>query len=323
MKIKAAALGVAIVLAHVPAFAAAAEMQAAVVTGGKLVVKQQPMPEPAANQVRIKVRAAAVNPVDYGRFGSRDGAVPGFDTSGVIDAIGEGVTTWKKGDEVIAMATAGSYAQYVVVPLDRVASKPKKISFEEAAGIPVVGETAYRALVEVAQLKQGQRILVHGGAGGVGSAGVQIAKALGAHVIATASPRNHEFLRSIGADEVIDYNAVRFEDKVKGVDVVLNTADLDTGTRSLGVLKPNGFLVTVVQANTPEQCAAAKVRCGRPDRSFGPSVTELLAKVGALIDAGKYRVNVDKTFALADAQQAWDLGKQKHTRGKLAIRIPQ
>jgi NADPH:quinone reductase-like Zn-dependent oxidoreductase len=223
------------------------------------------------------------------------------------------------------MAPIGAYAQYVVAPVDRVAKKPAKISYEEAAGIPVVGETAYRALHEVAKLQKGQRILIHGGAGGVGSAGVQIAKAQGAYVIATASSRNHDFLRSIGADEVIDYNTVKFEERVKGVDVVLNTANLDTGVRSLtpGVLKQDGILVTVVQPTTAEQCAAAKVRCGRPDRTTGPSVTELLTKVGGLVDAGKYKVNVDQKFTLATAQDAWDLGRQKHTRGKLVIVVPQ
>lgn len=322
MKMKAAALCV-VAMAFAAATSIAADMQAAVVTNGKLALKTQPIPDVAANQVRIKLRAAAVNPVDYGRYASREGAIPGIDGAGVIESVGPGVTGLKKGDEVVVMASGGSYAQYVVAPPDRVAKKSSKISFEEAAGIPVVGETAYRALVEVAKLQKGQRILVHGGAGGVGSAGVQIAHALGAHVIATASARNHEFLKSIGADETIDYNSVKFEEKVKDVDVVLNTVDLETGTRSLGVLKPNGILVTVVQPTTAEQCAAAKVRCGRPDRTTGPTVSDLLTKVGALIDAGQYRINVDKTFELADAQQAWDLGRQKHTRGKLAIRIPQ
>ena len=302
---------------------AAADMQAAVVSGGKLVAQTKPIPEPAANEVRIKVRAAGVNPADHGFFSRRDGAVPGFDVSGVVDAVGADVKDWKKGDAVIAMAPNGGYSQYVVAPIVRVARKSEKISFEEAAGIPVVGETSYRALMEDAQLKAGQRILIHGGAGGVGSAAVQIAKAQGAYVIATASPRNHEFLRSIGADEVIDYNTVRFEEKVKDLDVVLNTVDVETGARSLGVIKPNGVLVTVVAPTTAEACAAANVRCLRPNRNTGPTVAELLTKVDALIDAGKFRINVDKAIPLADAQQAWDLSKQKHTRGKLVIVVPQ
>lgn len=169
----------------------AAQMQAAVVADGKLVLASKPIPEPAAGQVRIKVRAAAYNPVDR-RYRTQEGEVPGYDTSGVVDSVGAGVSTWKRGDEVIANAPGGSYAQYVVAAIEEVAKKPKAMTFEEAAGIPVVGETAYRALIEVANLQPKQRILIHGGSGGVGSAAVQIAKSRGAHVIATASARNHE-----------------------------------------------------------------------------------------------------------------------------------
>lgn len=320
MKNNAIALTALLVMAQSAMPVLAEDMKAAVVSGGKLTLQARPVPTPAANEIRIKVRAAGVNPVDT-RYSSREGAVPGIDVSGTVDAVGAGVSAWKKGDEVIAMATAAGYAEYVTVPLERVARKPRKASFEEAAGIPVVGETAYRSLVEVAHLSKGQRILIHGGAGGVGSAAVQIAKSLGAYVIATASPRNHDFLRSIGADEVIDYNAVRFEDKVRNLDVVLNTVDVDTGKRSLGIIKPNGILVSVVQGNSAEECAAAKVRCDRPDRASGPSISALMTKVVELIDAGKYKVNVDQTFELADAQEAWDVSRQKHTRGKLVIRV--
>jgi NADPH:quinone reductase-like Zn-dependent oxidoreductase len=310
-------------IAASPAMASnAGQMQAAVVADGKLVLGSKPVPEPAAGQVRIKVRAAAFNPVDR-RYREREGEIPGFDTSGVVDAVGPGVSTWKRGDEVIAKAPGGSYAQYVVAAIDEVAKKPKAMSFEEAAGIPVVGETAYRALVEVANLQAKQRVLIHGASGGVGSAAVQIAKSRGAHVIAIASARNHEYLRSIGADEVIDYNTVRFEDRVKDADVVLNTVDQDTGVRSLQVLKPDGILVSIVGGTPADLCRAKNVRCTGLDRSKGAKDSELLMKVSELVDAGKYQVNIDRTFALADAQQAWDLGMQKHTRGKLVIVIPQ
>ena len=302
--------------------AAATTMQAAVFKGGKLTLENRDVPEPAANEVRIKVRAAGINPIDYSPMGAREGNIPGFDVSGTIDAVGSGVTTFKVGDAVIARGR-GAYAQYAVAPLATVSAKPAKLSFDEAAGLPIVAETAYRALTEVANLSAGQRILIHGGAGGVGSAGVQIAKARGAHVIATASPHNHEFLRSIGANEVIDYNAVKFEEKLNDIDVVLNTVDVATGVRSFGVLKPNGILVSVVPQPSAEQCQAANVRCARPDRGTGPSVAALLDKVGELIAAGKYSVNVDRTFPLAQANEAWELAKQKHTRGKLIISMPQ
>lgn len=299
----------------------ATTMQAAVYQGGRLTLETRDIPQAGANEVRIKVRAAGVNPVDYSALGARDGNIPGFDVSGTIDAVGPGVTRFKVGDAVLARGRAG-YAQYAIAPVTTVSPKPARLSFEEAAGIPVVGETAYRALVEVAKLGPGQRLLVHGGAGGVGSAGVQIAKARGAYVIATASPRNHEFLRGIGASEVIDYNAVKFEEQLEELDAVLNTVDVATGVRSLGVLKPDGILVSVVPQPSAQQCQAANVRCARPDRSTGPSVAALLDKVGELVAAGQYRVNVDRTFALAQANEAWELAKQKHTRGKLIITMP-
>lgn len=304
--------------------AVAAEMQAAVVTGGKLVLKTNvPVPEPKADEVRIKLRAAAVNPADFNARGDREGVVPGLDAAGVVDAVGSGITLWKKGDEVIASAPSGTYAQYVVVPETRVARKPKSLSFDEAAGIPVVGETAYRTLSEVAKVQAGQRVLVHGGAGGVGSAAVQIAKARGAYVIATASPRNHDFLRSIGASEVIDYNTEKFEEKVKDLDIVVNTVDAATGERSIGIIKAGGVLASVVALPDAAKCAAANVRCERPNRNVGPTVADMLTKVNELVDAGQYRVNVDATFPLANAEAAWDVGRKRATRGKVIIQIPQ
>ena len=155
------------------------------------------------------------------------------------------------------------------MPAKIAAPKPTKMSFEEASGIPVVGETAWRAIVTVADVQKGQRVLIHGGAGGVGSSAVQIAKARGAYVIATASPRNHDFLRKLGADEVIDYNTVRFEDKVKDADVVVNTVDADTGSRSIKVVKPGGIIVSVVGPAPAEACAAAKIRCEQTGRVTG------------------------------------------------------
>src|SRR5262249_54930539 len=161
-----------------------------------------------------------------------------------IDAVGDTAGPWKVGQAVIAMATGGSYAEYAIAAVNAVAAKPQHLSFEEAAGIPVVGETAWRALVTIANVQPGQRVLIHGGAGGVGSSGVQIAKARGAYVIATASPSHSELLRSLGADEVLDYHSVRFEERLQDIDVVLNTVDADTAARSVAVLRPGGTLVS-------------------------------------------------------------------------------
>ena len=154
-------------------------------------------------------------------------------------------------------------------PVSSLARKPKSLTFEQAAGVPIAGETAYRALHEAGKIKAGQTVLIHGAAGGVGSAAVQIAKAAGARVIGTASPNNHEFLKSLGVDQVIDYRSQKFEDVVKNVDLVLNTANAETNARSIGVVRQGGTLVSIVGPPDAAACAAAKIRCARPDRDTG------------------------------------------------------
>jgi NADPH:quinone reductase-like Zn-dependent oxidoreductase len=201
--------------------------------------------------------------------------------------------------------------------------KPKSLSFEEAAGIPIAAETAYRALHETARIASGNTVLIHGAAGGVGSAAVQIAKAAGARVIGTASPGNHEFLRSLGADQVIDYRGQRFEDVVKGVDVVLNTANAETSVRSIAVVRPGGVLVSVVGLPNARACNAARIRCGRPDRESGASIAEILARVADLVDAGKLRVPVQQVYSMADAGKAWEKSRTGHARGKLIIKVAE
>jgi NADPH:quinone reductase-like Zn-dependent oxidoreductase len=302
--------------------AAAAETMRAVVIGegGSLRIEQVAKPEPKAGEIRVKVRAASVNPVDWKIALRADPAarlVPGRDLSGVVDAVGPDTQGFKAGDAVIAIAPGGSYAEYAVMPAKIAAPKPTKMSFEEAAGIGVVGETAYRAIVTVANVQKGQRVLIHGGAGGVGSSAVQIAKARGAYVIATASPRNHDFLRKLGADEVIDYNTTKFEDKVKDADVVVNTVDLDTGARSAKVVKPGGIIVSVVGATPAEPCAAAKIRCEQTGRVTG----ELLRHVVDLANEGKFAISIEQQLTLADAAKAWESNRAGHTRGKIVLTV--
>jgi NADPH:quinone reductase-like Zn-dependent oxidoreductase len=302
--------------------AAAAETMRAVVIGqgGSLKIEQVAKPEPKAGEIRVKVRAVSVNPVDW-KIGMRaDPAarlVPGRDLSGVVDAVGLDTQGFKVGDAVIAIAPGGSYAEYAVMPAKIAAPKPTKMSFEEAAGIGVVGETAYRAIVTVANVQKGQRVLIHGGAGGVGSSAVQIAKARGAYVIATASPRNHDFLRKLGADEVIDYNTTKFEDKVKDADVVVNTVDLETGTRSTKVVKPGGIIVSVVGPTPAEPCAAAMIRCEQTGRVTG----ELLRPVVDLANEGKFAISIEQQLTLADAAKAWESNRAGHTRGKIVLTV--
>src|SRR5688572_15177248 len=202
--------------------------------GGRdvLKVEQAPRPAPGDGELLVRVHAAGVNPVDWkirksgarGWLDVKTPYVPGFDVSGVVESLGAGVTRFKPGDAVYAMLDlrrGGGYAQYAVVKESEAATKPENASHVEAAGVPLAALTAWQALFDTADLQPGQTVLVHGGAGGVGSFAVQLAKWKGAKVVATASKQNHEFLKQLGVDEVIDYKSQNFADVVKDVDVVL------------------------------------------------------------------------------------------------------
>jgi NADPH:quinone reductase-like Zn-dependent oxidoreductase len=180
-----------------------------------------------------------------------------------------------------------------------------------------------RSLYEAANIQRGQTVLIHGAAGGVGSAAVQIAHAAGARVIGTASPNHHDYLRSIGADEVIDYRTQRFEDVAKDVDIVLNTVDAMTGARSVGVLRRGGTLVSIVGPPNPLACKAAGIRCTRPDRDTGAPNADLLERVVQLADEGKFRVNVQQVYPMDQTLNAWLSSRNGHTNGKLVIRVSE
>jgi NADPH:quinone reductase-like Zn-dependent oxidoreductase len=304
----------------VPAALAAGTMKAAVITAPNTVkVESMPIPEPGPGQVRIKVRAASVNPVDWklaARAQPGGKQIAGRDLAGVIDAVGDANSTWKKGDAVVGLAIGGSYAEYALASVNAIAAKPTKMSFEEASGIPVVAETAWRAIVTVGEVQKGQRVLIHGAAGGVGSSAVQFAKARGAYVIGTASARNHDFLKSLGIDETIDYNTTRFEDKVKDVDVVVNTADADTNARSVGVVKKGGKLVSVVGAPNADACTARGIWCGGVGSVNGQ---QFAAIVDFANKNDKYSINVERKMPLEDVAKAWELNKAGHTRGKIVL----
>jgi NADPH:quinone reductase-like Zn-dependent oxidoreductase len=307
-------------LGAVHANAAGGTMKAGVIGDGQVKIENVPIPEPAAGQVRIKVIAAGVNPVDWKlaeRAAPGAKSIAGRDAAGIIDKVGEGVTQWKAGDAVIALAPTGAYAEYAIASAKAIAAKPTKLSFKEASGIPVVAETAYRALITVGDVQKGQRVLIHGAAGGVGSSAVQIAKAKGAYVIGTASARNHEFLKSLGADETIDYTTTRFEEKVKSVDLVLNTANAETNVRSVAVLRKGGKLVSVVGAPPADACAAAGIWCG----GIGSVNGEMLPAIVDLANAGKFKVYVERAVPLADAAKAWELNRAGHTRGKIVVEV--
>ena len=302
------------------AVTAAETMRAALLVNGGAEIRTVPVPEPLTGQVRIKVLAVSVNPVDW-KLASMDGGgedrIAGRDFAGSIDAVGPATTGWKIGDAVTGIAASGSYSEYTIASVASIALKPANMSFAEAAGMGVVADTAWRAIVTVGDVQPGQKVLIHGGAGGVGSAAVQIARARGAHVIATASPRNHEFLRSLGANEVIDYNNTRFEEAVADLDLVLNTANLDTGNRSIGVIKEGGILVSIVGPPPAAQCAHAKIRCAETGRATG----EMLKEVVKLAEAGKFRISIEQTLPLEETNKAWDLNRGGHTQGKIILEV--
>jgi|KBSMisStaDraftv2_1062788.scaffolds.fasta_scaffold18353_4 NADPH:quinone reductase-like Zn-dependent oxidoreductase len=303
-----------------PIASAADTMKAIVIVDGKPQMETVAKPEPRSGQVRIEVRAVSVNPVDWkiaAHAPAEGHVIAGRDLAGVIDSVGPSAGQWRPGDKVIAVASGGSYAQYVLAAANAVAVKPTHMSFVEAAGIPIVGETAWRSLVVVANLQPGQRVLIHGGAGGVGSSAVQVAKARGAYVVATASPSHTAWLRFLGADEVIDYHSVRFEDKVSNMDVVLNTVDAETNSRSIAVIKPGGILVSVVGPPPADACKVARIRCAIP----GPVSGAMLGFLSDLANQGKFHIEIERRFQLADAAEAWEVSREGHTAGKIILEV--
>jgi NADPH:quinone reductase-like Zn-dependent oxidoreductase len=199
-----------------------------------------------------------------------------------------------------------------------IALKPKSIDLVTAAAIPLAALTAWQALFDNAQLKAGQTVLIHGGAGGVGHFAVQLAKIKGARVIATASARNHEFLRSLGADQVIDYNTTRFEDMAHDVDVVLDSISGETADRSYQVIKKGGIFVSILRPPSPEKAAAHGVRTGH---TFVQANVAELDEIAKLVDSGKLKATIEKMFPLSEAAAAHDLNATGHTRGKIVLRV--
>jgi len=299
--------------------------------GGPEVLKYEdvPQPEPKEDQLLIRVIAAGVNPVDgmirsgmFAKDGSR--AFPiilGGDVAGVVEKIGSKITKFKAGDPVFAYVSldnSGGYAQYALVTEREAALKPKSLSYVEAAAVPIVALTAWQALVDTAKLSAGQTVLIHGGSGGVGSFAIQIAKARGAKVIATASTTNQELLKQLGADVLIDYTKQKFEDVAKDVDVVLDSVGKDTLERSYGVLNKGGFIVTLVARMNQAQLDNRAIR--GVSLSVEPNSDEL-AEIRKLIDEKKIKVVVSQTFPLSEARKAQEQAATGHTRGKIVLKI--
>ncbi|MFB7632577.1 NADP-dependent oxidoreductase [Streptomyces sp. NPDC056149] len=285
-------------------------------------------PEPGVGQVLVAVHAAGINPTDWKhrRHGIFLGEPPftlGWDVSGTVEAVGLGVTLFQPGDEVFGMLPyphgAGSHAEYVTGPARAFVPKPAALSHVEAGALPLAALTAWQALVDNAQLEPGQRVLVHAAAGGVGHLAVQLAKARGAYVIGTASAAKHDFVRGLGADEVIDYRTVDFTEAVTDVDVVLDTLGGETSLRSLKVLRPGGMLLSIVPGDAAEVTARARELDVRSRMMIVEHDQTGMAAVAALVESGQLRAHVSGTYPLDEAAKAHAEGETGRVTGKLVL----
>ncbi|MBB3565834.1 NADPH:quinone reductase-like Zn-dependent oxidoreductase [Rhizobium sp. BK512] len=285
-------------------------------------------PAPAANEVLIKVFAASVNPVDAKM---REGKYPvvterdlpyvlGRDVSGRIEAKGDDVFSVQVGDEVFAFLSPehGGYAEFVLARADEVAAKPRSLDAIAAAAVPLAGITAWQGLFDHGGLQPGQRVLIHGGAGGVGHFAIQFAKAKGAWVATTVSSDDTEFVRDLGADQVIDYKAEKFENRAEPVDLVFDLIGGETQERSFSVVKPGGALISTLQEPDKRKAKRLNIRVSR--YTAQPSGAEL-QEIAALIDQGKVKVVVDATFGLRQVAEAQAALEEKHIRGKVVLKV--
>jgi NADPH:quinone reductase-like Zn-dependent oxidoreductase len=299
--------------------------------GGPEVLKFEdaPRPHPREGEVLVRVHAAGINPVDWK---IREGhlkemlhytlpLILGWDVSGVVETLGPEVKRLKLGDAVFSrpdISRDGAYAEFIVIKESEVALKPTSIDYVHAAALPLAGLTAWQTLFDAGGLVAGQRVLIHGGAGGVGHLAVQLAKWKGAHVITTASAANHDFLRKLGADQIIDYKTARFEDAVEPVDIVLDTQGGEIQERSWKTLKPGGILISIANPPSAEKAKAQGVR--QAFVFIEPNAAHL-AEIAKLVDADKLKVIVETILPLSDATRGQELSERGHTRGKIVLRV--
>lgn len=301
--------------------------------GGSEVVEINNVPKPTSSsgKVLIEVRAAGVNPVDWKiREGYFQKMVPlklpatlGGDFSGIIREVGEGVSNFKTGDDVYGTAStlgggSGSFAEFALADVKSIARKPKHSNHIEAAALPLAGVSALQALVEHMDLSKGKKILIHGGAGGIGTIAIQLAKHLGTYVATTASANNKQYVKELGADEIIDYKSQSFEDLLHGYDAVFDTVGGETYRRSFKVLKKDGMIVSMVEQPNSELMKKYGVNA----IAQGTQVNnERLSKLVELIGQQVIKVHIDKTFPLEQAGEALTYLQERHPKGKVVLMI--
>jgi NADPH:quinone reductase-like Zn-dependent oxidoreductase len=295
----------------------------------QLFYENAPVPEPGESDVLVRVGATGITPAELTwdeTYQKADGSVripgiPGHEVSGTVEALGSGVADLGIGEEVYGLADFprdGAAAEYIAIRAANLAPKPQSIDFIQAAAVPLSALTAWQSLFDKGRLTAGQRIMIHGGAGGVGSYAVQLARWRGAQVIATASRANADFVRELGAHQVIDYTATRFEHEVRDADMVLDTIGGDTLERSWSVLRRGGVLITLPGPPPPDK-----------SEHFGvesiffivePNRLELI-EIGRLIDSGKLRIIVADVLPLRRAREAFERATAGHMRGKIVLRV--
>lgn len=300
------------------------------------VLDDVPLPELELDEVLVKVEAASVNPLDvklisgslHAYFPLKMPCAVGTDLSGTVVESGRLSARWKKGDRVIGRlepgpgsgpqySRGGAFAEFVAVPARHLAPAPAKLDLADSAGLPTAAGTAWQALFEGAFLEPGQTILVHAGAGGVGSFAVQLGRYIGARVIATASAASAEVVRSLGADQIVDYKSSDFSSILHDIDVVFDTVGGETQAKSYRVLKPGGKLVTITSPPDQEQAKAHSVTALRIGHE---SDAARLGLIVGLCDAGALRVLVDRSFPLDDARAALAYSASGRARGKILLR---
>ncbi|PYI49591.1 MAG: NADPH:quinone reductase [Verrucomicrobia bacterium] len=292
-----------------------------------LKFEKVPRPEPQDDEALVRVITSSVNPADpltlsgkYAKeFGTHLPLIPGYDIAGIVEKTGANISKLKVGDAVYGYPTfGGGWADYVTVKEWEVAAKPKSLNFVEAAAVPMGALTAWQSLVDIAKLQPGQTILIHGGSGGVGSFAIQIAKARGAHVIATASTANQDLLKQLGTDVAVDYTKTKFEDVAKDVDAVLDPVGKETLARSYGVVKKGGIVMCLVAL--PDRAEPQKRGIHGAAISAHPDTADL-TQIARLIDAGRIKPIVTQVLPLSEAIAAQQQAATHHTRGKVVLRI--